>query len=409
MRAEERRDLGRLGGALLRSLTKTVHSIHCAISDATYHQVHRLAGPISRPVQAAQDLVTTGVYAATGAGLDAGARVAGWAAGAASPPDAETLHDRAGRVRLAVAIANGIHGHHVERLGPGVGTRMHLREAGRAVPPTVAGLAAAFAEPRPTIVVFVHGLCEHESIWDPADRPGYPAQLAADLDCTPIRVRYNTGRRISANGATLGSLLAELTEHWPVPVRRLVLIGHSMGGLVIHSALAQAGEAPWAALVSDTVTLGTPHHGAALERVANLVATGADQFAGTRWLAEILASRSDGIHDLRHGNLVAADWTGHHPTDPTDRRTHAPLPDHIRHHAIAGTVARDPDGILAAITGDLLVSVPSAHAVSRPGRPSPYGEGSVAVVGRCTHQDLNHSPVVYPQLLRWLSRPDPGP
>ena len=49
-------------------------------------------------------------------------------------------------------------------------------------------------------------------------------------------------------------------------VHDVVLIGHSMGGLVARSALHQAGggrpgAAPLDALVRDTVTLGSPHLG----------------------------------------------------------------------------------------------------------------------------------------------------
>jgi pimeloyl-ACP methyl ester carboxylesterase len=47
--------------------------------------------------------------------------------------------------------------------------------------------------------------------------------------------------RIADNGNELVGLLDELVAGWPVPVTEIVLIGHSMGGLVARSAALQAG------------------------------------------------------------------------------------------------------------------------------------------------------------------------
>ena len=55
--------------------------------------------------------------------------------------------------------------------------------------------------------------------------------------------------------------MRKVKARWPVPVRRIVFVGHSMGGLVAHSALAQSDlDEPWTDVTTDTVTLGTPHH-----------------------------------------------------------------------------------------------------------------------------------------------------
>ena len=55
---------------------------------------------------------------------------------------------------------------------------------------------------------------------------------------------------------------------WPVEVERIALVGHSMGGLIMRAAGAVATEVepPWTELVSDVVTLGTPHLGAPIAR-----------------------------------------------------------------------------------------------------------------------------------------------
>ncbi|MCV4600863.1 GPI inositol-deacylase, partial [Escherichia coli] len=81
-----------------------------------------------------------------------------------------------------------------------------------------------------------HGLMETEHAWRLGGRPTYGARLVDDIGATEVQIRYNTGRHISDNGATLARLLSEMVLLWPVPVTRISLVGHSMGGLVIRSA-----------------------------------------------------------------------------------------------------------------------------------------------------------------------------
>ena len=152
---------------------------------------------------------------------------------------------------------------------PSIAPAMHLRVGGRWVESSPQGLVTAYPDPSGEIVVLLHGLCETETSWRLGDdiREPYADRLAHDLGLTPVLVRYNSGLRISDNGAALGALLADLVAGWPVPLTRIVLIGHSMGGLVIHSALAQVGpERRWPQLVTETVSLGSPHHGSPVAR-----------------------------------------------------------------------------------------------------------------------------------------------
>ncbi len=46
----------------------------------------------------------------------------------------------------------------------------------------------------------------------------------------------NTGLHISDNGRRLAELLDRLDGCWPVPVEEILLVGHSMGGLINRSA-----------------------------------------------------------------------------------------------------------------------------------------------------------------------------
>ena len=120
---------------------------------------------------------------------------------------------------------------------------------------------AAVGSAARTVVVFVHGLGNHESMWGQSYLDVVRAHGA-----TPLTVRYTTGQAIADSGAELADLLDRLVAAWPVAVERIVLVGHSMGGLVIREGLAAGGH--WRGLVTDVITLGTPHSGAPLERVA---------------------------------------------------------------------------------------------------------------------------------------------
>ena len=92
--------------------------------------------------------------------------------------------------------------------------------------------------------MFVHGLMGEEHGWLLGRRQGredYGTRLARDLGCTPVYVRYNTGRHISENGRSLADLLEAVVDAWPVEVEEVALVGHSMGGLVSRSACARRG------------------------------------------------------------------------------------------------------------------------------------------------------------------------
>lgn len=111
--------------------------------------------------------------------------------------------------------------------------------------------------------------------------------LRRDIGSTPVYLRYDTGLRISDNGRALDRQRGDLIDAWPVPIEDLVIVGHSMGGLVARSALHQAGSgAPDARrrtrLACDTVTLGTPHQGAPLGRGVHRLASTLARLPETR-------------------------------------------------------------------------------------------------------------------------------
>jgi pimeloyl-ACP methyl ester carboxylesterase len=143
-------------------------------------------------------------------------------------------------------------------------------------------------------------------------------------------------------------------------VRELVLVGHSMGGLVIRSACAQAAERGhgWTGPLAHVVYLGTPHLGAPLERAVHRGVGLFGRIPEVAPFTAILDRRSPGIRDLRHGRLL------------DDPALAAPVPDapwlaDVDHHLVVGRLTRSEHHPVTRLLGDLLVSAPSATGQGR--------------------------------------------
>jgi hypothetical protein len=417
MRADEVRDLSRLLGVALGGVTSRVHELHGGIAGRVFAAV----GPAGRPVQLTHDAISGLAYAAVRGGLHAAALAGGALAAGAAGRDTGTRRrlDDSPAARTALAVLNGVHGDLVQRQAPALAPRMALRQDGRDVPADPAALRRAYPQATGRVVAFLHGLTETESSWGyRAERrhghPGttYGTLLRRDLGMTAVYLRYNSGLHISDNGRQLRDLLARLVAAWPVPLRDLALVGHSMGGLVARSALHQgggtAGAEPWTRLVRDTITLGTPHLGAPLERGVHRLTHLLGRLPETRPLARVLAARSAGIKDLRHGTLVEADWSGRDLDAPGGApHTHLPLPAWARHSVVLATVPRNPAGPAAEVVGDLLVPPRSACGDTGDERRLAFPADRVLRLGGLHHLDLLNHPLVYAQIRRWLAeRPE---
>ena len=409
MQSAEARDVGRVAGVVLSRATGLVRDVHLAISGTVHDAVRAGIGPIATPALLAQEAVTRAVYALTGLGLSVASRSAGAVAESrlrTADADRASVHDGpAAHHTLAVGL--GLIG---DQAPPSMSLvqPMHVRRRGRVVPLTTAGVAEAYGDASPRVAVFVHGLFETENAWrlGTGDRPSYAAALRDELGLTPVMARFNTGLRVSDNGRALGDLLADLVAAWPVPVERMVLIGHSMGGLVIHSALAQADDvqdAAWLSGVSDTVTLGSPHHGSPVARGVDRAALALARSGHTAWAAELLAVRSAGVRDMAFGNVVAADWLGHDPGSPADRRTHPSPRAGIRHRAVVGVAGDVLPARVADALGDVIVPVASAAHAAVDSVQRRFAEDGVAVVRGANHLALLNHPEVHDRLVRWLS------
>ena len=415
MRAEEIRDVGELARLTLRGGASRIAELHQGIADRAFGAV----GPAATPWKLAHDAIAGLAYAGVRSALGAGARAAG-AAGALRAGGRSIDEVPAGRV--AVAILNGAHGDLIDRAAPALSLRMGIRCEGRSVPVERAALAAAFPDPTPRLAVFLHGLTETEGAWcykaeQHHGRSGitFGTQLRRDLGLTPVYLRYNTGLHVSDNGRALDRLLGDLADAWPIELQDMVLIGHSMGGLVARSALHQAGGGTpearaWTHLVRDTITLGTPHLGAPLERGAHRLTHTLARLPETRPLARLLANRSVGIKDMRRGTLVEADWAGR-DLDAAEAaaHTHVPLHDGARHFVVLATLTADPAHPVAEVVGDLLVPPRSASGDTGDDDRLAFPPDHVHRLGGLHHFDLLSHPRVYAQVRTWLTNRPEGP
>jgi pimeloyl-ACP methyl ester carboxylesterase len=207
----------------------------------------------------------------TGVSHQALARLAGSTTDAILAKLVPILDERSSQEREAVLAAlNGIMGDYLAATGNPLAIPMRLRRNGRPLTLEKKSLSSAIPPPRDKLLVLVHGLCMNDLQWTRKGRD-FATALSSDLGYTPIQLHYNSGLHTSTNGRAFAILIEALLQQWPEPLKEFGILAHSMGGLVSRSAYyygMAAGQA-WPQHLGKLVFLGTPHHGALLERVGN--------------------------------------------------------------------------------------------------------------------------------------------
>ena len=307
--------------------------------------------------------------------------------------------------RVALAFLNGVVGHDLAATGDPLALTMQLRQNGRALKLERRALALAFPDATGKLVVLVHGLCMSDLQWS-SQNHDHGAALAGDLGYTPVYVSYNSGLHISTNGKALAGALEMLVSEWPINIEDFAIIGYSMGGLVARSACRSGEEAGhvWRKKLRKLVFLGTPHHGAPLERIGNWVEAALGEAPYASGLARLGRFRSAGITDLRYGNLLDEDWQGKDRfARGPDRRAAVPLPDGVACYAMAATVSRSPEALAGRLVGDGLVPVDSAlgrHESSS--RNLNFPADRQRIIWETRHFDLVKRQA-YDQIFCWIS------
>ena len=376
----------------------TVREVHGAVAGRIHGINDRINGGGPTVSHRLHDGISKAVYGGIRVGFRAGSSGLRAASRAGLGADMEATS----KGRFVRAAVNGLIGDRLRDEGSNFVFDMGARVDGRDVVLDRQGVAAAYPGAGRDLVVFVHGLSENEAYWNRAARPrtearrerpekrSYGDRLTED-GWTPVYLRVNTGLPIAENGVAMAALIDRLVQCWPVDVRRIALVGHSMGGLIMRAACAVTtdSDSPWTDLVTDLVCLGTPHLGAPLERVVNKGVSAMGRLPEAAPFGRILEYRSVGILDLRHG--LASDVQN--------------LPN-ARYRLVAATLTRSPRSVTAGTIGDYLV--PYRSALGRPLHGEEMFPGAETLhVPLADHFDLLNHDDIYAALQGWLaSDPD---
>ncbi|MXR36193.1 esterase/lipase family protein [Craterilacuibacter sinensis] len=323
-------------------------------------------------------------------------------------PSNESEQDSRERLALLAAL-NGVMGDKLQAHHSPFALTMSLRHQG--APLEMAACPAGQGK----VLLLIHGLCMNDLQWcsgQPEAEFDHGTLLADALGYTPLYLRYNSGLHVSQNGHALAELLEQTLSQWPVPISELTVLAHSMGGLLIRSAIhyARAADFSWPDALQNIVFLGTPHHGAPLEKAGNWIDVILGSTPYSAPLAKIGQLRSAGITDLRYGHVLDEDWQGHDRfrRKPDDRQI-LPLPAGVVCYTIAATTASKRGTLTESILGDGLVPLSSAlgeHA--DPQRVLQFSPQNQSIAYNTSHMALLSSPEVKRQLLQWLGDQAPA-
>jgi len=354
---------------------QTVRDTHRAWARRAYGVVNRTTNGAATTPQLIHEGISEAIYASVGLGLKAGS-LAARAARGRGPRLAGP------RGRTVWSALNGLLGDRFALEASSLTITMSVRRNGADVPLDRRTLAEAFPEATDRVAVFLHGLGEHDQHWSfRREELGttYAQSLAAQ-GWTPVFLRINTGLSLRENGVALAGLLQDLVDAWPIETQRIALVGHSMGGLIARAgcAVGSESERPWSNLVTDVVTLGTPHLGADLARVVGIGSRALARVPETAAFSRILERRSVGIVDLSAGLPELAAAPG------------------VRYRLVSAALDR-PWGLLF---GDVMVRRSSATGRDR--RRHLFPDADVLHLPETGHFGLLNHPDVHTALTEWL-------
>jgi pimeloyl-ACP methyl ester carboxylesterase len=389
--------LGQLAADAAHGLTGVVEHMHTSILDTPglAPLAQGLTGGVTRLVYGG----VRGAFRLTGKGLGGAAALVGL------NPDLQPVSR--GR-EIALAILNGVVGDHLADTANPLALNMRFRRDGRPLTLEKQALAEAFPDATGKLAVLLHGLCMSDLQWMRQNHD-HGAALARDFGFTPVTLSYNSGLHVSVNGRAFAEALEALVAAWPAEIEDFAIVGHSMGGLVARSACLHAEQEghAWRSRLNKIIFLGTPHHGAPLERIGNWVDVVIGKTPYAAAFGRLGKMRSAGVTDLRYGALVDEDWQGRDrfAREPDPRRP-VSLPEGVACYAIAATTAASPGDLKDRLIGDGLVPVASAlgrHNESA--RDLNFAPDRQWVACETGHLDLLSRRDVYERMAVWLAEP----
>lgn len=389
-----------------QGLTRLITDATIGITDLVEAMHRRIVHPPFLPSTPIQHLISN-IATFTFKSIRGGARLIGGGADQALGKLASGLEDvEVSDEREAIrSVVNGVVGDYLEEKNNSLAIPMQFRHGGKTIPLDSESLTKVYPTINGKILLMIHGLCMNDLQWT-WEGHNHGKTVAEASDKTPIYLHYNTGRHISTNGQELDSLLETLVQQWPVPVEELVIIAHSMGGLLSRSACYYAHEQQhtWTQHLKKIVFLGTPHHGAPLERAGNYVDVILEAIPYAKPFARLGKIRSAGVTDLRYGSIVDEDWQG---TDrfemQSDQRQHIPLPDQVSCYSIAAVVGKATESVSSQLLGDNLVPVQSALGQHKnPDKSLAFKQENTWIAYESNHMNLLSNADVYSKIVGWM-------
>ena len=360
------------------AMTGVVRDTHHAVADQTFallSQAPVVSGP-ARLVEQAHSKISSGVYAAVNL-------IGGGVLAAAEQVERQWFADATERLPIGLrSPLNAAFGDHLQASDNGLAIPMALYFQGEALTLTPQALSARFTPGQDKICVLIHGLgCSDLSFAAEPPAVDLGAEMVREFATVSLYLRYNTGLSIAENGRQLSGLLEALLHSWPHASPELLLLGHSMGGLLARSACAEAApDARWPAQVKMLISLGSPHLGAPLARQGEALQRALDFFALSAPIGRIGSARSLGVKELRAG--IAATQASKWPQ--------------IEMRFLGAHLGDEPAHPLARWLGDGLVPIASATTLDG---QTPTRSALLSEVG---HLGLMNDPRAWAQVRDWV-------
>ncbi|QKS72954.1 alpha/beta fold hydrolase [Paenalkalicoccus suaedae] len=225
------------------------------------------------------------------------------------------------------------------------------------------GATPAVVDPNKPVIVFVQGLTNDSTVWyqnnnmyNLAVQAGYQTAFVELFDSG------GTPQSYWDNGALLADQLQQISNYFGG--KKLTVVAYSKGGVDTQVALIHEGKYP---LVSNVITLGSPHYGSELADLANS--------SGLGWLADLIGQNSPGTQSLQTATM-------NYFRSITDNRFER---SQNNYYTIAGN--RTGPAFSSYWFGSGFISGPSDGVVSVASATLPYAP--MLAVGNWNHGEVN--------------------